>query len=96
MAMEQLGTGITPKDFMVAHIRSLGPFVLGTMVWGAVKNEAWEDWNGFRYLLEDQFGFTCLQILDESYTIQLGPNESATAFILRVEDKHRWYGVDPE
>ena len=47
MAIKGLGAGITSKDFMVAHIRSLGPFVLGAPVWGAVKNEAWEDWDGF-------------------------------------------------
>ena len=52
MAVKGLGAGITPKNFMVAHIKSLGPFVLGTLVWGAVKDGAWEDWDGFGTLLK--------------------------------------------
>ena len=69
MAVKGLGAGITPNDFMAAHIRNIGPFVLGTPVQGAVKNEAWEDWDGFWYLVEDQFGLTHLKIVHTFYAM---------------------------
>ena len=64
MAIKRLGEGITLEDFTADHIRSFGPFVLCMLVLGAVKNEAWEDWDRFWYLVEDRFGLTHLQILD--------------------------------
>ena len=69
MAMKGPGAGITPEDFRATHIKRLGPFVLGAPVREVVKSEAWEDWDGFQYLVDDRFGLTHLQILDAFYAM---------------------------
>lgn len=82
-----------PEDVEWAHLRNLGPELLGEPVWELVKPARPDSWRELRHVVERRFGLSRKQLLDAFYAMRPHPGEAANAFLLRVEDMRLRYGV---
>ena len=75
------------EDLQAPHLRQLCPIVLGQPVWALLKKLVLDSWLEVKAAVEERLGLTTDQLLDCCYGMCQGKTESASEFILRVEDK---------
>ena len=75
------------EDLQASHLRQLCPIVLGQPVWALLKKLVLDSWQEVKAAVEERLGLTTDQLLDCFYGMCQGKTESASEFILQVEDK---------
>ena len=85
--MNGLSSEFGVEDLQAPHLRQLCPIVLGQPVWALLKKLVLDSWLEVKAAVEERLGLTTDQLLDCFYGLRQGKTESASEFILRVEDK---------
>ena len=61
-----------------------------------MKSQVFDSWQELKALVEAHFGLTKLQLLDAFFSMRQSDTESASQFIMRVEDKRALYSVSED
>ena len=61
-----------------------------------MKSQVFDSWPELKALVEARFGLTKSQLLDAFFSMRQSDTESASQFIMRVEDKRALYSVSED
>ena len=73
-----IGQGVKTSHLSADHIKKLAPHLVGQAVWRAVKHRRFTNWPKFRDVIEQQFGLTPDELLDD--ISKFGPVFEAAVF----------------
>ena len=88
-----MGSELHPRAFGHAHIRRVGPLILGDTAWANVASLPMESWDQFVALVEQRYGLTHEQCVSTMFAVRRAPAETYSQFVLRLEGLRARYGI---